>query len=55
MTSLLQVRDALALHGNVQAQKLSRLLGALAPLVQAMLQRLTAKGQGCSTVVYRVN
>ncbi|BBI91592.1 FeoC-like transcriptional regulator [Serratia symbiotica] len=45
MTSLLQVRDALALHGNVQAQQLSRLLGAPAPLVQAMLERLTAMGK----------
>ncbi|NIG62903.1 MAG: ferrous iron transporter C [Serratia symbiotica] len=45
MTSLLQVRDALALHGNVQAQQLSLLLGAPTPLVQAMLECLTDMGK----------
>ncbi|CAI0983709.1 Ferrous iron transport protein C [Serratia entomophila] len=45
MAGLLQVRDALALHGSAQAQQLSRLLATPLPLVQAMLERLTAMGK----------
>ena len=40
MAGLLQIRDALALHGNVQALQLSRQLAAPLPLVQAMLEQI---------------
>jgi len=45
MASLLQIRDALALHGSVQALQLSRQLASPLPLVQAMLERLMAMGK----------
>jgi ferrous iron transport protein C len=45
MASLLQIRDAVALHGNMQAQQLSRQLATPLPLVEAMLERLTAMGK----------
>ncbi|MEE4407981.1 MULTISPECIES: FeoC-like transcriptional regulator [unclassified Serratia (in: enterobacteria)] len=45
MAGLLQIRDALALHGSVQAQQLSRQLTTPLPLVLAMLERLTAMGK----------
>ncbi|HEI8868543.1 MULTISPECIES: FeoC-like transcriptional regulator [Gammaproteobacteria] len=45
MASLLQVRDALALNGSLQAQQLSRQLATPLPLVQAMLERLAAMGK----------
>ncbi|WON76757.1 FeoC-like transcriptional regulator [Serratia sp. UGAL515B_01] len=45
MTSLLQIRDALALQGSAQAQQLSRQLATPLPLVEAMLERLTAMGK----------
>jgi len=45
MAGLLQIRDALALHGSVQALQLSRQLAAPLPLVQAMLERLVAMGK----------
>lgn len=45
MASLLQIRDALALQGSAQAQQLSRQLATPLPLVEAMLERLTAMGK----------
>ncbi|MBL3523481.1 ferrous iron transporter C [Serratia plymuthica] len=45
MAGLLQIRDALALHGSAQAQQLSRQLATPLPLVLAMLERLTAMGK----------
>ncbi len=45
MAGLLQVRDALALRGSAQAQQLSHSLATPLPLVQAMLDRLTAMGK----------
>lgn len=45
MASLLQIRDALALHGSVQALQLSRQLATPLPLVRAMLERLMAMGK----------
>ncbi|QUY47245.1 ferrous iron transporter C [Serratia plymuthica] len=45
MAGLLQLRDALALHGSAQAQQLSRQLETPLPLVLAMLERLTAMGK----------
>jgi ferrous iron transport protein C len=45
MASLLQIRDALALQGGAQAQQLSQQLATPLPLVEAMLQRLTAMGK----------
>ncbi|WP_195743443.1 FeoC-like transcriptional regulator, partial [Serratia marcescens] len=45
MAGLLQVRDALALRGSAQAQQLSQSLATPLPLVQAMLDRLTAMGK----------
>ncbi len=45
MASLLQIRDALALQGGAQAQQLSRQLATPLPLVEAMLERLTAMGK----------
>lgn len=45
MASLLQIRDALALLGSAQAQQLSRQLATPLPLVEAILERLTAMGK----------
>ncbi|TXE27112.1 ferrous iron transporter C [Serratia marcescens] len=45
MASLLQMIDALALRGSAQAQQLSQSLATPLPLVQAMLDRLTAMGK----------
>ncbi|AHG19992.1 ferrous iron transporter C [Chania multitudinisentens RB-25] len=45
MASLLQIRDALALQGSVQAPQLSRQLATPLPLVNAMLERLTDMGK----------
>ncbi|WP_431224638.1 FeoC-like transcriptional regulator [Serratia sp. L9] len=45
MASLLQIRDALTLQGSAQAQQLSRQLATPLPLVEAMLERLTAMGK----------
>ncbi len=42
MTSLIQVRDSLALAGRADARQLSQQLNAPQPLVQAMLERLVA-------------
>ncbi|MBW7981248.1 FeoC-like transcriptional regulator [Enterobacillus tribolii] len=44
MTSLLQVRDAVALHGRVELRQLSRELSASPSMVKAMLERLEAMG-----------
>lgn len=45
MASLLQLRDALALQGGAQAPQLSCQLAMPLPLVEAMLERLTAMGK----------
>lgn len=45
MASLLQIRDALALRGSAQARQLSDQLATPLPLVEAMLERLTALGK----------
>ncbi|GAB2925298.1 FeoC-like transcriptional regulator [Hafnia psychrotolerans] len=42
MTSLIQVRDSLALAGRADARQLSLQLNTPQPLVQAMLERLVA-------------
>ncbi|WP_208950294.1 FeoC-like transcriptional regulator [Rahnella sp. ChDrAdgB13] len=42
MTTLIEVRDSLALAGRADARQLSQLLNAPRPLVQAMLERLVA-------------
>ena len=42
MTTLIQVRDSLALAGRADARQLSQQLNAPQPLVQAMLERLVA-------------
>lgn len=42
MTTLIQVRDHLALAGRADARQLSQQLNAPQPLVQAMLERLVA-------------
>ncbi|MBU9845000.1 FeoC-like transcriptional regulator [Rahnella ecdela] len=42
MTTLIQVRDSLALAGRADARQLSLQLNAPQPLVQAMLERLVA-------------
>ncbi|PKE29787.1 ferrous iron transporter C [Rahnella sp. AA] len=42
MTTLIQVRDTLALAGRADARQLSHQLNAPQPLVQAMLERLVA-------------
>lgn len=42
MTTLIQVRDSLALAGRADARQLSQQLKAPQPLVQAMLERLVA-------------
>ncbi|MGP6380667.1 FeoC-like transcriptional regulator [Yersinia bercovieri] len=45
MASLLQLRDAIALSGSADAHQLSQQLAAPLPLVEAMLERLTAMGK----------
>ncbi|MFA3780790.1 FeoC-like transcriptional regulator [Yersinia sp. 1652 StPb PI] len=45
MASLLQLRDAIALSGSVAASQLSQQLATPLPLVEAMLERLTAMGK----------
>ncbi|NGX89090.1 ferrous iron transporter C [Rahnella sp. Lac-M11] len=42
MTTLIEVRDSLALAGRADARQLSQQLNAPRPLVQAMLERLVA-------------
>ncbi|ATM87854.1 FeoC-like transcriptional regulator [Yersinia massiliensis] len=45
MASLLQLRDAIALSGHVGAAQLSQQLATPLPLIEAMLERLTAMGK----------
>lgn len=45
MASLLQLRDAIALSGSIDANQLSQQLALPLPLVEAMLERLTAMGK----------
>ncbi|AAM87454.1 ferrous iron transporter C [Yersinia pestis] len=45
MASLLQLRDAIALNGSAEASQLSRQLAIPLPLVNAMLEKLTAMGK----------
>ncbi|CFQ96692.1 FeoC-like transcriptional regulator [Yersinia frederiksenii] len=45
MASLLQLRDAIALSGHADANQLSHQLAMPLPLVEAMLERLTAMGK----------
>ncbi|CQJ51048.1 ferrous iron-sensisng transcriptional regulator FeoC [Yersinia intermedia] len=45
MASLLQLRDAIALCGSTGANQLSQQLATPLPLVEAMLERLTAMGK----------
>lgn len=45
MVSLIEVRDAIALQGKVNASQLSHQLAASRPLVEAMLDRLVAMGK----------
>lgn len=45
MASLLQLRDAIALNGSAQAHQLSQQLATSLPLVEAMLEKLTAMGK----------
>ncbi len=45
MASLIQVRDAVALQGKVNASQLSHQLASPRPLVEAMLDRLVDMGK----------
>ncbi|EKN3345794.1 [Fe-S]-dependent transcriptional repressor FeoC [Yersinia ruckeri] len=45
MASLMQLRDAIALNGRMEASQLSQLLAAPLPLIEAMLERLIAMGK----------
>ncbi|CNE71996.1 ferrous iron transporter C [Yersinia mollaretii] len=45
MANLLQLRDAIALSGSAGATQLSQQLAMPLPLVEAMLERLTAMGK----------
>ncbi|KMW72525.1 ferrous iron transporter C [Photorhabdus luminescens subsp. luminescens] len=45
MISLLQVRDAVALNGRVDAKLLSHQLSASLSMVEAMLEQLTVMGK----------
>ncbi|MEY4475491.1 MAG: ferrous iron transport protein [Pseudomonadota bacterium] len=45
MASLLQLRDAIALSGSVRASQLSQQLATPLPLIEAMLEKLTAMGK----------
>ncbi|BEI00486.1 FeoC-like transcriptional regulator [Edwardsiella ictaluri] len=44
MTTLLQVRDTVALHGRIELQRLCREVGGTPALVRAMLERLELMG-----------
>lgn len=44
MVTLLQVRDAVALNGRVELQRLCREVGGTPALVRAMLERLEQMG-----------
>lgn len=44
MASLLQVRNAVALHGQIELHQLSRELSTPPAMVKAMLERLEALG-----------
>lgn len=45
MATLMQVRDLLAIYGQADARLISQQLSAPEPLVQAMLEKLTAMGK----------
>lgn len=45
MATLIDVRDLLALQGRLEASRVSELLAAPLPLVNAMLARLEAMGR----------
>lgn len=45
MTTLIAIRDMLALEGRLQAVQISQRTGSPLPLVEAMLQRLKAMGK----------
>lgn len=45
MTSMIALRDTLALQGRMEASQLSRALHAPQPMVNAMLLRLEAMGK----------
>ncbi|AJJ10934.1 ferrous iron transport protein C [Yersinia rohdei] len=45
MASLLQLRDAIALNGSADAHQLSHQFAMPLPLVEAMLEKLTAMGK----------
>ncbi|MFS1537358.1 MAG: FeoC-like transcriptional regulator [Candidatus Phlomobacter fragariae] len=45
MISLLQVRDMVALYGKMDAYQISQKLSASLPMIEAMLDKLTAMGK----------
>jgi len=45
MTTLIQVRDLLALQGRLEASQMSELLATPRPMIDAMLSRLEAMGR----------
>lgn len=45
MASLIEIRDALALQGRLDAPQISQLLATPLPMVNAMLGRLEAMGK----------
>lgn len=45
MASMIEIRDALALQGRLDAPQISQLLATPLPLVNAMLGRLEAMGK----------
>lgn len=44
MTTLLQVRDTVTLHGRIELQRLCREVGGTPAMVRAMLERLEQMG-----------
>lgn len=45
MISLLQVRDMVALYGRMDAYQISQKFSASLPMIEAMLDKLTAMGK----------
>ena len=50
MASLIEIRDALALQGRMDAKQISQQLATPLPLVNAMLSRLEAMGKAMRSI-----
>ncbi|HKM98238.1 MAG TPA: [Fe-S]-dependent transcriptional repressor FeoC [Buttiauxella sp.] len=50
MASLIEIRDALALQGRMDATQISQQLATPLPLVNAMLSRLEAMGKAIRSI-----